>query len=253
MTETSSADWYSHISRLIKKRPQLNVYSSGDYAGVLAKESVYAFTYDVHVQSNKPCEVSLGLPFRTRSYTSGDLFGVFSMNEPEGYLRLYIEDAMSRAGIPNKLLFLALSQGLQVGRVSYEHPELDLAPPSPETIEQLLHERDQSYFGRLMAKYALRSSLSGAQPKIIVPTQITAERPNKTSLLTPSVIVKEAGHEFPGLSLNEYFCMSVASEANLNVPRFWLSDDATRFIVERFDRDPSGNRLASRIWPYWPV
>ncbi|HBT33061.1 MAG TPA: type II toxin-antitoxin system HipA family toxin [Pusillimonas sp.] len=243
MTETSSADWYSHISRLIKKRPQLNVYSSGDYAGVLAKESVYAFTYDVHVQSNKPCEVSLGLPFRTRSYTSGDLFGVFSMNEPEGYLRLYIEDAMSRAGIPNKLLFLALSQGLQVGRVSYEHPELDLAPPSPETIEQLLHERDQSYFGRLMAKYALRSSLSGAQPKIIVPTQITAERPNKTSLLTPSVIVKEAGHEFPGLSLNEYFCMSVASEANLNVPRFWLSDDATRFIVERFDRDPSGKPL----------
>ena len=109
MTETSSADWYSHISRLIKKRPQLNVYSSGDYAGVLAKESVYAFNYDVHVQSNKPCEVSLGLPFRTRSYTSGDLFGVFSMNEPEGYLRLYIEDAMSRAGIPNKLLFLVES------------------------------------------------------------------------------------------------------------------------------------------------
>lgn len=94
-----------------------------------------------------------------------------------------------------------------------------------------------------MAKYALRSSLSGAQPKIIVPTHITTERTNKTSLLTPSVIVKEAGKEFPGLSLNEYFCMSVAREANLNVPRFWLSDDATRFIVERFDRDPSGKPL----------
>ncbi|MAK54337.1 MAG: hypothetical protein CML17_00550 [Pusillimonas sp.] len=243
MTETSSTEWYSHVSGLIKRRPQLNVYTSVDYAGVLAKESVYAFTYDVSAQSNKAREVSLGLPFRTRSYASGDLFGVFSMNEPEGYLRLYIEDAMSRAGIPNKLLFLALSQGLQVGRVSYEHPELDLAPPSPETIEQLLHEQDQSYFGRLMAKYALRSSLSGAQPKIIVPTHITTERTNKTSLLTPSVIVKEAGREFPGLSLNEYFCMSVAREANLNVPRFWLSDDATRFIVERFDRDPSGKPL----------
>lgn len=241
MTDTDAANWYAHISALVKSSPQLNVYASDRPAGLLVKESVYAFTYDQAVKGDISREVALGLPFRTSSYTYGDLFGVFSMNEPEGYLRLYIEDAMSRAGIPNKLLFLALSQGLQIGRVSYKHPELELDRPEPETLDQLLHERDGTYFDRLLARYALRSSLSGAQPKIIVPTQTqSGGRWDKTSLLTPSVIVKEAGHEFPGLSLNEYFCMTVASRAQLNVPAFWLSDDATRFIIERFDRDELG-------------
>lgn len=237
MTEEKNINWYSHISALIKKSPRLNVYAANKPAGLLVKESAYAFTYDQETRNDLSREVALGLPFRSSSYASGDLFSVFSMNEPEGYLRFYIEEAMSRAGIPNKLLFLALSQGLQIGRIAYEHPELKLSAPESETLEQLLQERDATYFDRLLARYALRSSLSGAQPKIIVPTKISDDRWEKKSIFTPSVIVKEAGHEFPGLSLNEYFCMTTAARAGLTVPKFWLSADSARFVIERFDRD----------------
>lgn len=237
MSNAEQFEWHAHVSALIKKTPNLNVSASGRETGVLSKESLYAFTYDRSSARDQSLDISIGMPFRTSSYASGDLFGIFAMNEPEGYLRLYIEDAMSRAGIPNKLLFLALSQGLQIGRVSYQHPDLNIDPPEYETLESLLKEKDASYFDKLLAKFALRSSLSGAQPKIIVPTENHDNRWKKTSLFTPSVIVKEAGHEYPGLSLNEYFCMSVARNAGLNAPQFWLSEDASRFIIERFDRD----------------
>lgn len=241
MSDPLTDQWAQELYKAIKSKPLLHSCAEGQRVGVLAKESVYSFTYNAP-EKNEPPEVSIGLPYRVRSYTSGDLFGIFAMNEPEGYLRLYIEDAMSRVGIPNKLLFLALSQGLQVGRVSYQHPIIELDAPTPESLEQILGERDASYFDRLLARYALRSNLSGAQPKIIVPT-IDGSRWDKASIPTRSLIVKEAGAEFPGLSLNEYFCMSVAKKAGLDLPNFWLSDDATRFVIERFDRDEQGHPI----------
>lgn len=235
--------WLAQLASAIKKTPRLNVYTDQErltLCGVLSKESVYAFTY-TNEYSGPEQEVAIGLPYRARSYQGGDLFGIFSMNEPEGYLRLYIEDAMSRAGIPNKLLFLLLSQDLQVGRVSYAHEYFSLPKLKGEHLSAILGERSENYFEHLMARYALRSGLSGAQPKVLVPglpeDDTGVGRWNKTTLYTPGLIVKEAGAEYPGIALSEHFCMSVARRAGLNTPDFWLSDDANRFVISRFDRD----------------
>lgn len=245
MTTAARDAWLSTLSHTLKKNPRLIVQTPVGPSGLLAKERRYVFTYDSNA-SRPEQEVSLGMAFRLESYQSGDLFGIFSMNEPEGYLRAYLEEAMNRAGIPNKLLWLTLTQGLQIGRVSYRHESLNLEPPPQEDFDQLLSERAGSYFQSLLARYALRSGLSGTQPKVLVPTEAPSigsatGLPSKASVRTQSLIVKEAGSEFPGLCLNEFFCMSVARRAGLAVPRFWLSEDATRFIISRFDRDEHGN------------
>ena len=41
--------------------------------------------------------------------------------------------------------------------------------------------------------------------------------------------------KFPDLAANEFFCLSAARAANLNVPDFKLSDDGAALVVERFD------------------
>lgn len=231
------------IANAIRARPRLAVQTPQGACGLLAKESVYAFTYgDIQPEG----EAALGLPYRVQSYASGDLFGIFSMNEPEGSLRLHIEDAMSRIGIPNKLFLLLLSQGLQIGRVSYRHADVELPDVPPEDFAALLRETDPGYFSHLFARYALRSGLSGAQPKILVPyapSQGELSNWTKKTVSTPTLIVKVAGGEFPGLSLNEFFCQSVARRAGLPVPDFHLSDDGTRYIISRFDRGPENRPI----------
>jgi len=225
------------IVNAITRRPALDIRSPQGNAGLLSKESVYAFNYDKQATA-KDTQVALGLPFRLRSYQSGDLFSVFAMNEPEGYLRLHIEDAMSRIGIPNKLFYLLLSEGLQIGRIGFTHEQIKLEAPSTESLEGLIKERSTTYFEHLLNKHGLRSGLSGAQPKVLVPIETSLPHiwEQRATIRTPSTIVKAAGAEFPGVCLNEYFCLSVAKKAGLTVPDFWLSDDAERLVIDRFDR-----------------
>jgi hypothetical protein len=91
------------LSHTLKKHPRLIVQTPAGPSGLLAKERRYVFTYDPNA-SGLEQEVSLGLKFRLESYQSDDLFGIFSMNEPEEYLRAYLEEAMSRAGTHEDLL-----------------------------------------------------------------------------------------------------------------------------------------------------
>ena len=42
--------------------------------------------------------------------------------------------------------------------------------------------------------------------------------------------------ESPELAANEFHCLSIAKNAGLEVPEFWLSEDQKRLVIERFDR-----------------
>jgi serine/threonine-protein kinase HipA len=114
-----------------------------------------------------------------------------------------------------------------------------------EHLEEILSSPSGKLFARLLDQYALGSGISGVQPKTVVPI---AEEPRRapdehTALPLNSVIVKAEGDDFPGIARNEYFCMSVAKEAQLEVPQFWLSDDGKLFVMARFDRQPDGTPL----------
>lgn len=231
------------IERLFNKIRQLEIHTPQGVCGRLTKESRFIFNYS-HVSDE--AAVSLVMPVREESYASGDLMGVFAMNRPEGYLRYVVEEHLKRLGAPSDMFLLFLAGSNQIGRLTYMLPGEGLPQSAGEHLDDLLSSPSGALFKRLLDRYALGSGISGIQPKALVPIA----NDNKiggpaehTAVPLKTVIVKAEGDDYPGLARNEFFCMSVAEEAGLDVPKFWLSDDGHLFLMSRFDRQPDGTAL----------
>ena len=67
---------------------QASVYVRDRFAGLIQEtDEGYRFTYDpAYLAEEKPCAVSLTLPWRAESYTSRTLFPFFDGLIPEGWL-----------------------------------------------------------------------------------------------------------------------------------------------------------------------
>ncbi|MEM5317687.1 type II toxin-antitoxin system HipA family toxin [Paraburkholderia sp. JHI869] len=238
MTANASFD----LERLLREIRNLEVHTPQGVSGLLARESRFVFNYgDVPDMT----AVSLTMPVRRQSYASGDLMGIFAMNRPEGYLRFVIEERLARYGAPSDMFLLFLAGTNQIGRLTYSVPGERVPESDGERLDELLSSPSGQLFERLIDRYALGSGISGVQPKAVVPLAAeAASRPAEhTALPLHTVIVKAEGDDFPGLARNEYFCMSVAKEAALEVPDFWLSDDGKLFVMSRFDREANGTPL----------
>ena len=104
------------IEKLFDNIRQLDVHTPQGVAGLLAKESTFVFNYaDVAASA----AVSLTMPVRRKSYSSGALMNVFAMNRPEGYLRYIIEERLARFGTPSDMFLLFLAGRNQIGRLTY--------------------------------------------------------------------------------------------------------------------------------------
>ncbi len=236
------------IERLFNKIHQLEIHTPQGLSGLLSKESRYVFNYG---QVSDALAISLVMPVRQESYTSGDLMSVFAMNRPEGYLRYIIEERLQRMGAPSDMFLLYLAGSNQIGRLTYALPGETPPENSGERLEELLSQPSGVLFKRLVDQYALGSGVSGVQPKALVPLanshlvggNVISTPAEHAALPLKTVIVKAEGDDYPGLARNEYFCMLVAKEAGLTVPDFWLSDDGLLFIMSRFDRKPDGKAL----------
>ena len=75
------------------------------------------------------------------------------------------------------------------------------------------------------------------QPKVMVPVG------DKAVVSAPNVIIKTEGARYPGLSANEWMCLTAARCAGLIVPPFDLSADGQLLVVDRFDILDDGTRL----------
>ncbi len=226
------------LERLFNRIRTLEIHTPQGVSGQLSKESSFVFNYRPVADE---AAISLVMPVRQQSYSSGELMGVFSMNRPEGYLRYMIEERLKRLGAPSDMFLLFLAGGNQIGRLRYALPG-EAVPDSPgEDLQELLSAPSAALFQRLVTQYALGSGISGVQPKTLVPLAATAAE--RASLPLKSVIVKAEGADYPGLARNEFFCLSVAKEAGLDVPPFWLSDDGQLFLMGRFDRLDDGTAL----------
>lgn len=236
------------IDRLFNKIHQLEIHTPQGLSGLLSKESRYVFNYG---RVSDELAISLVMPLRQESYTSGDLMSVFAMNRPEGYLRYIIEERLQRMGAPSDMFLLYLAGSNQIGRLTYALPGETPPENSGERLEELLSKPSAVLFKRLVDQYALGSGISGVQPKALVPLagsslvdgNVISMPAEHAALPLNTVIVKAEGDDYPGLARNEYFCMQVAKEAGLIVPDFWLSDDGLLFIMSRFDRKPDGTAL----------
>lgn len=218
----------------------LAVWAGGSRSGLLARERrqeyVFAYTPDAAADA----QVSLTMPVRLESWLSRDLHPIFQMNLPEGALLEAIRRAIAKLMGEDDLTILRVTGGNQVGRNRFSLPDdkSSQMTETPESLEQLLAYPDtRDLFHELVARYALRSGISGVQPKVML------EATERGAITSSGYIVKSWGTDFPFLAANEYFCMTAAKRAGLPVPEFFLSDNGGLFILRRFDVTPEGSFL----------
>lgn len=214
----------------------LDVDVNGSHSGRLAHASTFTFDYS-RDDPGQP-GVSLLMPASILHFDGGGaLFPAMDMNLPEGYLFLQIREFFPKQTItPMHLLALMGNNG--IGRLGYR-----LADAPPPTFSSVVNKADllstgngPALFQELMHAYlSTGAGISGIQPKIMVPDRATVP--------VPTLIVKMAAERYPGLSANEFMCLSAAREAGINVAPFDLSEDGSLLVIERFDIAPDGSRL----------
>ncbi len=218
---------------LPEKLKDLELWVANSTQATLSKRSVYSLTYlDTAQQA-----VGLSLPIAEKIFQDGDLFASLDMNLPEGYLFERIVERYPKFAL-SKMHLLALMGSGAIGRVSYSLLGEPIQKPfEPVSRSELLSgQRSQALFSELVDTFlGAGSALSGMQPKVMVA--------DKAAMSAPNVIIKTQGPRYPGLSANEWMCLSAARCAGLAVPEFDLSADGELLVIDRFDTLPDGTRL----------
>ncbi|WP_449467377.1 type II toxin-antitoxin system HipA family toxin [Stenotrophomonas humi] len=208
-------------------------------SGQLDDVGHYAFNYAP--SARPPSAVSLGMPVRMEPYECQELMGIFQMNLPEGHMLEMLQHRFGKTMSLDPMPLLAMTGGeAGIGRVSVTSLEFSPGSAISTGLSDLLADQGTSdLFQQLADAYLIRSGVSGMQPKLLVPEE-TGEVFGKALLPRRELIVKTEGAHFPGLAINEYVCMSIAKEAGIPVPEFFLSEDGKRFVTRRFDRTREG-------------
>ena len=149
------------------------------------------------------------------------------------------------------MLLLSLSGGQSpIGRIDVSSSALNRLPighgksRGERLAEILAWDGTESLFEELVDKYIYRAGISGVQPKVLVPERMGRDwSASRATVLTQDLIVKSGRSEYPGLAANEFLCMSMAREAGISVPEFFLSKNKELFIMRRFDRTADGSPL----------
>lgn len=182
--------------------------------------------------------VSLTMPVMRDQYVFPEvLHPVFDMNLPEGELGERIKRQFRKAVERfDDLDFLRVVGQSQIGRLRFVSPDTPLADvPGLRLNEILVHDGAADLFEDLLARYAVHSGISGVQPKVMVRDD---EAPvDRLTHRGATHIVKAWNPEsFPFLAENEFFCMTAARYARIDVPDFQLSQHGKFLVIDRFDR-----------------
>jgi serine/threonine-protein kinase HipA len=214
----------------------LDVAVGGVPSGRLTHASTYTFDYQ-RDDARQP-GVSLLMPPSALHFDGGGaLFPAMDMNLPEGYLFMQIRALFPKQSItPMHLLALMGDNG--IGRLGFQLP--GVLPPERAGVvnkaDLLARGNGPALFQELMGAYlSTGAGISGIQPKIMVPDRATVP--------VPTLIVKWAAEQYPGLSANEFLCLSAARAAQIEVAPFDLSQDGSLLVIDRFDIEPDGTRL----------
>jgi serine/threonine-protein kinase HipA len=220
----------------------LVVWTANHRAGLLdqsADQSRYVYTCDPSAET-PGAQVSLTMPIRLESWLSRDLHPIFQMNLPEGALLDAVRHAIAKLAGEDDLTILRVTGGNQVGRNLFSLVG-ENAPgivETKESLEDLLSYPDtEELFHELVTKYAIRSGVSGVQPKVLL------DATERGSTAIGNFIVKSWGSDYPQLAANEFFCMTAAKRAGLPIPEFHLAENGGLFVMKRFDLTDAGNPI----------
>lgn len=218
----------------------------GDSGKIITSAGDYLFRY--HEEAKAQAAISLLMPVRLDEYRQRELHPIFQMNLPEGYVLEQLRNRLAKVANVDPMLLLALSgSSSPIGRVAVSSPEVDALLrrqqfPGEKLDEILAWNGAEDIFAGLVDRYILRAGISGVQPKVLVPEHEDSA-PQRFASKTPELIIKSGRDEFPGLAINEFLCMSVARDAGIAVPEFYLSANAKLFVMRRFDRDAQLNPI----------
>jgi serine/threonine-protein kinase HipA len=218
----------------------LAVWTADGRSGLLARDVDQKYVFAYNPGADPGVQVSLTMPVRLASWISRDLHPIFQMNLPEGALLEAIRRALAKLIGEDDLTILRVTGGHQVGKNRFAPPDEDAPQISatPESLDELLTYPDTAeLFHELVARYALRSGISGVQPKVLL------DASQRSTLTSARYIVKSWGADYPYLAANEYFCMSAAKRGGLPTPEFFLSDNGGLFIIRRFDMTADGKAI----------
>ena len=257
--------WASFMATTLKTKdanPRLKtlfVGTSDGLSGLLSKESRHIFAYaaDAVASLDQRRAIALSMPVTAESYNSFPIFPVFQTSLPEGFLKERIIARFSKTMRMDDMALLALAGGNRVGRLRLSTTEeMPADELGSESLKEILQsEGSQNLFQDLCDKYLISSSgISGVQPKVVLnavddisPEAFVSEtkisqrsKPSidgKSTLKGKNLIVKTAGDDYPALAENEFHCLSIARQAGIPVPEFWLSEDKKRLAIRRFDID----------------
>ena len=122
-----------------------------------------------------------------------------------------------------------------VGRVKAAKGRLQAS--SNVNVSELIESPEaKEVFNQILEDSGFKSGVSGVQPKILG-DQVSDSF--ETSI-TPTHILKSSESNTPYLSINEYICMTMASNSNIEIPGIQLSKDGEILAVTRFDLDGAG-------------
>lgn len=220
----------------MKKTKLLGVSTPQGESGLLNHDSRYVFNYKT---SDRSCEVSLIMPIRAESYSSGGMLNPFMMNMPEGYLAYRIQERFASVGGLDAMTLLSVTGQNQIGRLRFEAPE-ETKKTSKVQIgrKELLSQSSSAQLFEFLIDAYLESGISGVQPKVMIPD--ADKQIERVTIVHSDLIVKASGDDYPFLAVNEFLCMSAATESKIDVAPFWLSDDGGLFVMERFDLKNGG-------------
>ncbi|MFZ3185258.1 MAG: type II toxin-antitoxin system HipA family toxin [Pseudomonas sp.] len=223
----------------------LKVRTPQGHSGSLITNAGSDYLFRYAEETTVDSAISLLMPVRSDEFRRRELHPIFQMNLPEGYVLEQLRNRLAKTVRVDPMLLLALSgSSSPIGRVfvsSDQVNELLLQQSRPATGEKLdeilAWDGAQDIFIDLVDRYILRAGISGVQPKVLVPEQSQPHQPQKFTAKTSELIIKSGRDEFPALAINEFLCMSVAREAGMPVPDFYLSANMKLFVMRRFDRD----------------
>lgn len=201
----------------------LKVFINKTHSGTLSLENEqYVFNY---IESAKDV-VSLTMPIRKASWNSKKLHPIFQMNMPEGALKETVIRHFSKIQTMDDINLLKLIGPYMLGRVKFEKI---LNSKKNLELNDILNTSSKNLFNELLERFAIRSGVSGVQPKLLLQAY------DKNTMKFEHFIVKSWKENYPNLALNEYFCMKACFYANLPTPEFYISNDFKMFIMKRFD------------------
>lgn len=209
----------------------------------------FCFQYDKKWLEQSKIPLSLSLPLRSGSYLDDESHPFFANLLPEERIRAVITRNLG-VSVNNDFGLLERIGGECAGAVSL-FPE-SAGPQrepgryrqlSPDELAAIIRELPQRPL--LAGEKGIRLSLAGAQKKL--PVFYDDEQFHLGYGPLPSnYIIKPAIDDLDGTVENEAFCMALANEVGLDVPRsFIYQHDETRvFVVKRYDRVSRGDETS---------